>query len=306
MLSIPRGFRRSVSEHNIDDETFLDWIETTTLIAEEELSPTDVVECLIEEQLYDDQDFASEFVSSGWADLRSRLERLGQHSPIKFNDRWMLRCVDWKDVPAHSFCLVVSYGPKYDQWNKCFGSDYTEQGDLFELLTMAAMERRFLGWKFLHTGWSKNTLKLPEVISDLVSHIGERAGNTKFYASDQANEAGVDLVWHFPFVDRRGGIPVYLAQCASGNNWVDKVCEPNINEWNKKIDFATIPSKAFSLPFSLSEKKLRQQSVRSGGLMLDRYRLLAHEVSEDDWVPDTLKDSLIEWLEPRIHWILRR
>ena len=307
MLSIPSGFQPSVKVHNINDETFLDWVEATTLIAEEELSPTNIIEYLIEEQLYENQDFASEYVSSRWADLKGRLSWLGCHSPISFDDRWMVKRLDWTEVPAHSFCLVVSFGPRYDDWGVDFGPDYTEQGELFELVTKAAMEVRFSGWQFLHTGWRKDTTsKLPDVVSKITSHINEPIGYVDDYASDQANEAGVDLVWHLPFADSRGGAPVYLAQCASGKNWGDKVGKPNINEWTKIIDFAAVPSKAFSLPFSLDERDMRRQSNRAGGLLLDRYRLLAHGVSESEWVPDTLRHDLINWLEPRIDWIANR
>ncbi len=304
MLSIPRGFRPSASAHNIDDATFLDWVETTILIQEEELSPTNIVECLIEEQLYYDEDFATEYVSERWSDLRRRLSWLRGHSPIAFRDRWMIRNRDWTDVPAHTFCLVVSLGPSYEGWHDNFGPDYTEQGKLFELVTKAAMECRFTGWQFLHTGWARDHgSKLSDVVSTITSQIDEPVGDIK-YASAQANEAGVDLVWHLPFADRRGGAPVYLAQCASGKNWKDKVVEPNVGQWSKIVDFPTTPSKAFSLPFSLSEKDLRQESARSRGLLLDRYRLLAHRVPEMLWVPKTLRQELIAWLEPRVAWIL--
>ena len=84
MLSIPRGFRRSVAAHNIHDATFLDWVEATALIAEDELSPTSIIQYLIEEKMYDDEDFAAEYVSSGWAGLRNRLSWLGGNSPITF------------------------------------------------------------------------------------------------------------------------------------------------------------------------------------------------------------------------------
>ena len=116
----------------------------------------------------------------------------------------------------------------------------------------------------------------------------------------------VVLVWQLEFADARGGAPIYLAQCASGNNWVDKVNEPSIREWTKIVDFAVPPNKAFSLPFSLSERELRRQSNRAGGLLVDRYRLLAQDVSEDTWIPGLLRGELIDWLDPRIDWIISR
>ena len=307
MLSVPSGFKRSVSAHNIRDATFLDWVETTTLIDQEELSPTDIVDYLIEEQLYDDQGFASEYVMLKWDYLKARLSWLGLHSPICFQDRRMVRRWNWTEVPAYSFCLVVSFGPQYDDWSNRFGSDYNEQGELFELVTKSAMKVRFDGWRFLHTGWSRdNASKLPDVVSILTSHIGERTGLVEDYASDQAKEAGVDLVWHLPFADRRGGTPVYLAQCASGKKWKDKIYQPDLKVWTKIVDFAKVPNKAFSLPFSLDEGELRLHSNRAQGLLLDRYRLLAHDIPESEWVPATLRRELIDWLKPRIDWIKNR
>ena len=277
------------------------------MLLEEELSQTAVVDHLVQEQIVENQQSAAEFVHSAWAALQVRLSWLGSYNPIVFKDRWMVRRLDWQVVPAYSYCLVVSLGSKYDDWHASFGTNYTDQGRLFESITKAAMEARFSGWTFLQTGWSRdNTPKLAVVIDDLISAIDERKGNTGGYLDLNAKDAGVDLVWHLRFADSRGGAPIYLAQCASGKNWPEKVNEPNINEWTKIVDFATPPNKAFSLPFSLSERELRRQSNRAGGLLVDRYRLLAQEVSEDAWIPGPLPRELIDWLDPRIAWIINR
>jgi hypothetical protein len=218
----------------------------------------------------------------------------------------MIRQSEWKDVPAYSFCLVVSLGPRYDNWSS-FGPDYTEQGLLFELISKNSMEARFAGWHFFQTGWSRESAsKLPEVVDKLVAAIGERTGYVDEYAAANANEAGVDLVWHLPFVDQRGGTPVYLAQCASGTNWPDKLSQPNIEDWKKIINFASGPHKAFCLPFALDERDLRWRSNSIAGLLLDRYRLLVHDVPEEDWVSEELRERLATWLEPRVAWITNR
>ena len=304
MLSHPNGFLRSLRERDIEDSLFLDWLETTCMFLEEEFSQTDVVDHLVQEQIFEEQNSASEFVLSAWFALARRLSWLGSFSPIVFKDRWMARRLVWQDVPAHSYCLVVSLGSRYKDWHATFGPDYSEQGRLFESITRAAMEARFRGWRFLQTGWgTDNTSKLAEVIDDLISAIDEQKGNPDDYLDRDAKDAGVDLVWHLRFDDARGGTPIYLAQCASGANWVEKVNEPNIREWTKIVDFAVPPSKAFSLPFSLSERELRRQSNRAGGIMVDRYRLLAQDVSECGWIPRPLRLELIDWLTPRIEWI---
>ena len=277
------------------------------MFLDEDLSQTAVVDHLVEEQVFEQQDSASEFVLFAWSALKRRLSWLGSHRPIVFRDRLIVKQLDWQDVPAYSYCLVVSLGSRYDDWHTTFGPNYIEQGRLFESITRAAMEARFPGWKFLQTGWSRdNTSKLVAVIDDLVSAIDERKGNPDDYLGQHARDAGVDLVWHLRFADARGGAPVYLAQCASGKNWVDKVSEPNIKEWTKIVDFAAPPSKAFSLPFSLSERELRRQSNRAGGLLIDRYRLLAQDGSEGGWIPSSLQLELIDWLTPRISWMIGR
>ena len=274
------------------------------MFLEAELSQTDVVDHLVQEQIFEEQDSASELVLAAWSALERRLSWLGLYTPVAFKDRWMVRQLDWQDAPAYSYCLVVSLGSRYQDWHNTFGPNYDEQGRLFESITKAAMEARFRGWRFLQTGWSRNnTSKLAAVIDGLISDIDERKGNPDDYLDQDAKDAGVDLVWHLQFADARGGAPIYLAQCASGNNWIDKLNEPNIKEWAKIVDFAVPPSKAFSLPFSLSERELRRQSNRFGGLMVDRYRLLAQDVSESTWISGPLRSELVAWLTERIDWI---
>ena len=114
MLRLPRKFQRSVGAHNINYEIFLDWLEATLLLDENELSQTDIVDYLIEEQLYVDQGFAWEYVTLQWAELMRRLSWLGTNSPVKFADNYVIRELDWRAVPAHSFCLVVAFGPLCD------------------------------------------------------------------------------------------------------------------------------------------------------------------------------------------------
>ena len=155
-------------------------------------------------------------------------------------------------------------------------------------------------------GARDNTTKLASVIDELTVAIDERKGNPDDYLDLNAKDAGVDLVWHLRFPDSRGGTPVYLAQCASGKNWAEKVNEPNIKEWAKIVDFAAPPNKAFSLPFALDERELRRQSNRAGGLLVDRYRLLAQADPELVWIPGPLRLELINWLDGRIAWIMNK
>ncbi len=313
MLSLPHTFPRSVNCHRIESESFSDWVLASNLLMEEhdELSDIDVVGYLLDMNLYDEQDFALEYVSEKWGELKRRHSWLGEYSPVSFEDRRMSRELAWNDVPAYSYCLIVSFGSRCEGWHDKFGPDYDEQGRLFELITKAAMRAQFNGWRFFHTGWSRdNASTLSTVIGKLTSFLGERKGGYDDYLSRNAKEVGVDLVWHLPFepsdADRRPGAPVYLAQCASGRNWPSKIHEPNLRQWMKIVDFAVKPSKAFSLPFALGDRELRNRTNEAGALLLDRYRLLARSVSEEMWVPEELREALAVWLEPRVEWLLYR
>ena len=307
MLSQPADLIRSVRDDILDGSPCLDWLEATSLLMAEEISQSDVVDYLLEEQILEEQDAASNFVLNVWTELLARLSCMGPYAPVVFEDRWMIRQEKWEHVPAYSFCLVVSLGPKYHGWREKFGFDYTEQGKLFELITKDAMSTLFDGWEFLETGWSRdNSSKLVDVIDELIEAIRERRGNVEGYLDENAKDAGVDLIWHRQFADSRGGAPVFLTQCASGKDWTDKVNQPNLQEWMKFIDFAAPPHKAFSLPYALSDRELRRQSNRAGGLVVDRYRLLTQNEPESAWVSDSLRDRLNEWLAPRIDWITSR
>ena len=310
MLGVPRGFRRSVESHNIDRSAFLDWLEASVVFSGEEFSRADVVDFLVDHEYYDKQDLAWEFVGEMWGEFRTRFSWLREHSIVDIDDEFAGVRFDglgWREAPVHSFCLVLSFGPRFGDWQDAFGKTQNDQGWLFELITKAAMESRFNDWEFIHTGWgSGNAGKLKDVVDHIIARTGEREGLSE-YASDEANDAGVDLVWYLPFADRRGGTPIFLAQCASGFNWTKKIGEPDVDLWRKIIDFAAIPYLAFAIPFGLSEVELRRHSNRSGTrLLLDRYRLLEQNSMEDHWVPHPLRDTLIDWLEPRVQWILEK
>ena len=308
MLGAPRGFRRSVGSHNICRAAFLDWLEASAVFSDEDFSRADVVDFLLDHGYYDKQDLAWEFVGEMWGELRTRLTWLREHAIVEIDDEFAaVPGMGWREAPVHSFCLVLSFGPRFSDWRRRFGNSHNTQGWLFELITKAALESRFIDWEFIHTGWgSGNATKLQDIVDGIITSTGEREGLPE-YASANANDGGVDLVWHLPFADRRGGTPIYLAQCASGYNWTHKIGEPDVDLWRKIVDFAAIPYLAFAIPFGLSEVDLRKHSNRSGTrLLLDRYRLLGQNSREEHWVPLQLRTDLIGWLEPRVEWILER
>jgi hypothetical protein len=303
MLTLPeRGMSaKSVTAHNINFEIFCDWIEGNVLLADGEISTTDVVDVLIENHIYDDQDFAQINVENAWSEIKRRLSWLGAKSePITLSDSRATSNRTWQEIPAHSFCLVLSFAKLFPEWAEK-NKDYLGQGELFEELTKESMKVLLPGWEIHSTGWSKNhAVTLRDVVDEIIVRVGDAIGNIDRWAAVKAKEAGLDLLCYRSFADGRIGKPVFLMQCASGGNWDEKLHTPDLMVWKKIIDWASEPKKAFSMPYALSDKEFIKKSNLVDGLLVDRYRLLSASSENSDWLSDPLRKRLIAWLEPRI------
>jgi hypothetical protein len=307
MLTLPGKIHRSVTVHRSNLAVFCDWLEATVLFDELEVSQCDVVDFLTEQHIYDEdrRDFCMEFVTDAWRAIRRRLGWIGSASPLKIEDRRVVRDKNWDQVSAHAFCLLLGLTPYYDGWTSQFGADYTVQGELFEKVVEASVSRVFLKWEVARTGWSReNTSKLPDVVQRLTEAVIEDVGNVAKYLSTDANEAGLDIFWHRRYPDERGGHPVFLAQCASGENWHTKLHTPEISVWEKLVDWKCPPNRAFAMPFALPDDEFVRRCNQFKGLFLDRYRLLMPASCAEAWLPDGLADEIIAWVQPRVSWLL--
>lgn len=284
-----------------------DWIEGSVLFDQEELSTTDVVDILMEENIYTNQDMASAIVASAWNESKRRLRWIGNGSPFSFIRRTIRSKGVWEENPAYSFCILLSMPQCYTGWKTSLRyGDYNEQGRLFELLTKVSMENQFSDWEVHQTGWSRtNVSRLTEIVDEVASQLGEIKGDIEPWANPDGKDEGLDLVCYRPFTDNRGGFPIYLIQCASGKNWIDKIFEPNFRVWTKMILFAGKPGKAFVIPFALPDKEFKNRCNRFGGLLFDRYRLLAAATHNKDWVSDDLNAEIIDWVTPRLQTLPR-
>lgn len=303
MLAIPeRGFARSVEVHNTNLDVLADWIEASLLFPEEtEISSVQVVDLLSEAQIYERQAFAWERVDDAWTELRRRQECLGDSSPFAIEPIRLTRRTAWRDTPAYSFCLILSLAKWYPTWAKRFGRDYTEQGELFELVTRASLESLFIGWRFHLTGWTRTRAnKLGAVVREIAALLGETIGKIERWTRPGANEAGLDLLCYRPFSDARVGVPVYLVQCASGGDWESKLHTPRLEIWQRLVEFAATPRKAFATPFAFLDEDFIRNCALVDGLLIDRCRLLSAGRENPDWIAPELRARLLAWLEPRI------
>lgn len=307
MLVLPTvGIARSINQHNVQLDVLCDWIEGSVLFDDEELSAADVIDALIENSIYAEQDFAWHMMNDAWAELKRRQSCIGRGSPIEISGQRLKRLRSWQETPAHSFCIALAFAKWYPDWAKTFGKDYNEQGELFEKLTKESMERLFPDWEIHPTGWTRtHASKLDEVVKDVASRLGEAVGDIELWTDDTAHEAGLDLLCYRSFGDNRVGLPVFLMQCGSGGRWDGKLHTPILRIWTKVVQFASDPKKAFAMPFALLDEEFRKKCNLVDGLFLDRYRLLSPGRTIPDWVSEELKAALVAWLEPRIETLPR-
>lgn len=306
MLAFPdNGLRWPIDRHNSNLEILCDWIEGNILFDEDEdrLSVADIVDILIEENICEEQDYAEEIVNDVWNALERRLNWIGSEVPFSVIYPDVTRTDSWQDAPAHSFCILVSLAQCYRGWWHCISNgNYNEQGELFELLTQESLEKQFLDWHVKPTSWSRTQqAKLQEVVNRIAAWLGEGPrGDINEWIGPRDKDGGLDLLCYRPFPDNRVGVPVYLMQCASGQNWIEKVDEPDIDLWQRLIGFVNPPQKAFAIPFALSDDIFKKWGREIKGLFLDRYRLLAAARYCKRWESSSLKERIIKWAEPKI------
>lgn len=302
MLELPTvGMLRSVSNHNVNVTALCDWIESSVLFLGEEVAKSDVIDVLTEQGIYDKQDFASQIVDAAWVQLRRRQRWMGQATPIKVVGETVMPLRSWQRSPAHSFCLALALVQWYPQWARQFGSNYTVQGELFEALTKASLERLFPGWIVHQTGWRRShASNIKTIVQEVANRLDEEMGNIDRWTSQDAHEAGLDLLCYRPYDDGRVGVPVFLIQCASGQDWDSKLDTPKLKTWAKIVDFASTPKKAFAMPCTLEDKEFTRKCNDNDGMLMDRYRLLAAGRVRPNWISRQLKADILAWLKPRV------
>ncbi|WP_022665355.1 hypothetical protein [Desulfospira joergensenii] len=252
MLDKPsKGFSPSVTKHNSDDDIVCDWIEASILFDDIRLSKAEIVDALIDLQIYIDSDFAFTYVDTLYNKLDKRASCMGSSYPFNRREHIIETKGSWSDFVDYTFCLLASVLPHYKNWREEFGLDYGKQGDLFEAITALHLELILPEWDVMKCGWSRDhSTPLNELLPDISRHLCERVGDFDYWAGKRANDAGLDVLCVRKFPDQRPGFFSLLVQCASGADWVHKLRDPNLSRWKKYIDFACTPSKAVSMRWS--------------------------------------------------------
>lgn len=284
MIKLPNEGRiKSINEHNCNIINLCDWIEACIGFSEEIMTRTEVIDILLEEEIYNKQDFAGEFVDILWIYLKKREKANKKSLFYEISGNKIQQTYKWEDKIAHSFCLLLSLAPYYDSWKE---TDYNIQGELFEKLVKESLIALFPELKIFRTGWSPKSSE-GSYFKKIVLEMQQRLNLANIYLEKwdekSKKEYGLDILVYFDFQDNRAGTPFYMMQCASGGNWEQKLHTPDLEIWRDILKTGQHASKGFVIPFCISDEIFYRAS-KSGGFFLDRCRLLKASEKKENWV----------------------
>lgn len=294
---------RSVDVHNIKRDILCDWIEASIVFQVRQISRSDVVDALVDNEVYEHQDLAHEIVEEAWNVLRARAEYLKNPLGIKVEIDRITRDEEWTQFPAYGFCLALACAEVYPNWARTWSSTASTYGDYFEDLAAASFSANFSGWTVKKVGWSPtNKLKLKATIHGLIEDLNEREGaDLDLHVTDSANELGLDLLAYHSYGDVHSSFPVMLIQCASGKNWSKKRHTPDINLWKSIVAFNSHPIRGMAMPFAFAEQdEFRRMTKSVDGIFVDRNRLLGAFPRKAGSVPAALNKKLMNWTKKQL------
>ena len=305
MIKLPhKGRFISRKEHNCDDIIMLDWIEACIGFREERLSCSDITDILLEEEIYIDQDFANAYVNDLWEQIAKR-EKLNKDALFyKITGNTIKRKYSWNERLPHAFCLLLSLKPHYDTWKE---SSHNEQGELFERLVKEAITTIFSHLNVYHTGWTKKNSQsnyFKELVNKMKKKLNLSDVNIENWDSKNAKDYGLDILAYTDLNDNRCGLPYYMMQCASGNNWKEKLKTPDLAVWKDILIPGHFALRAFAMPFCIKDDVFYRSSIKVEGLFLDRTRILKATEKKEHWLSSNLQDAIKKWIDQRIDKII--
>ena len=304
MLKIPEiKFNRSVKESNVEVNALCDWLEACTLFDEREITKSDVVDILLENQVCTDenQDLAHLIADEGWDEFTRRKRWGGVPDHVEIGATRITSTVPWTEEPIRAFLVMLSIQRIFPDWAQ-ERQAHVVQGNLFEKVVEIICPAIFPGWTTYRAGWSpENTKKIPLIVPELCSRLSMRgAADLNEWIRPADNDGGLDLVVYRTFQDEREGLPLYLLQCASGKNWREKVATPNSKAWLKYLNAAVEPSTGIVAPFVIDDFDLRRGALYGQAIVIDRIRLLSAARAGNITLGAGLLDELSAWLTPRV------
>ncbi|MBG0844003.1 hypothetical protein [Ectopseudomonas composti] len=300
MIELPeKGISTSSKKHNCDMIAVADWAISSALFGEQDLSRTDLVDVLMENQVYTSQDFCNEFIDQVWHYLEHFFNHVKLRS-IALETRKISFRDDWREDLALAYCLTASLRKIYSTWSKAHCGNHLIQGAILEELTKISLSNYHPTLQFKTTGWSgtATNAKFEELVNNICSDANFTQKDLQLWDNGQIKDLGLDVYGYLPGHGRRPGTHFMMYQCASGDNWQDKRSTPDLNIWGDIIKTYTTPIKGMSIPFFVDETDFQKSLIVIKGPLLDRTTLLS-KISPDQ-ISEELANTIEEWVHERV------
>lgn len=265
------GWGPAARPTNRRTELFADWIEAQAFIngLNNALSKHELVDRLEGTSLVKDSDEAWALVDDAFAACRLRRRQIRESYPFMLAGT----SIEFENIDrlGYLFCLLVSLPEQLQVLRQSYPTDFR---DIFEMLVCEAMTATMPGWQIHPTGWSAIAEEHGKgaIVGKVVEWTLSKQSDQSVFPN--ANDAQVDIAAVRPFGDARSAFPVLLGQCATGvTDWKSKASRPNLDRWNKAVQFSSLPTKLFAVPFALDEASFWEATVECSGVVLDRTRI---------------------------------
>ena len=121
MLSLPEANLYSNDELRSPDPVAIsDWIEGCLIFSRKTyLSDSSFMDIIEGSEYARNQDEAWQIVGNAWNELKRRKRLYGKGSLYRISNNRIIKERTWRDAPAYSFCLALSYARLYPAWHGC-------------------------------------------------------------------------------------------------------------------------------------------------------------------------------------------
>jgi hypothetical protein len=301
-----------------DPEVHADWLELRALkAADRDSSIQDLIQVIrrtgtieaveADDQSDDPQDRGGEKSQAVAEDAFAEIE--DRHSSCargKYPFLVRAQYIELRNDPKKSLYLFLLLLSRFGKDGAANGVDGAQLFELVSLHTAAVYwGSAASGVQGYHFGAPRRST--PRAFKDALDEMCRGMGEGQGCRIDRPNlkdqkDAKLDLiVWH-SFPDNRQGKLIGFGQCATGNDWRDKLThlqpEAFCGMWMLDTPAVT-PVRLFFVPFRIGRRRWLD-AARSGGIIFDRCRIVSHARTLDgalmkrcaDWTAHALRKQL--------------
>lgn len=287
---------------NLDDSSssveWADWLELSLIFGDGGVSRSDFGEMLeLRGLTLDEQE---ELIDGAFLEISRREALLGDLYPCSNEGPRVALKTAWTDWLAFSFLVALGTRHMFDttaakgQTTEGAGPLNTgEYARLFEHLVTDGLAA-YLGGQAIRIAAPREPpvpTSFPECLQYLCTEMSEEAREPE---NPNARDEHVDIVGWRPFLDRRGGQVIVLAQCKTGRKWRSETDHIELDVWTNQVKWDEGPVKAFAFPFVFDGDDWHYQSHKHG-ILFDRLRLSS--LVADARLEQAIQERLKTWCE---------